>query len=263
MEKESIAAHEDFIGRDPKKFCKAFIEPSVVCDMILNNVSESFNNYIVNARGKHLIHMLEEIRISIMERQYRKLEEIKGNHDRICPNIKEKLDQMNVESRFCITHPAIGGKFEVDFHEDRFVVDIGARSCTCRRWDITGIPCPHGCAVINFLKEDVVDYVHEYYSLEKYKQVYADGLTPLNGEKMWPEAEGFPIKPPLVKKMPGRPKKKRKRDPLETSTSNRNKLRKVCKMTCQRCFQQGHNSRGCKNITVQKPIATQVYFFIL
>ncbi|XP_057793599.1 uncharacterized protein LOC131010195 [Salvia miltiorrhiza] len=257
MEKENAVAHEDFIGRDPKKFCKAFIEPAVVCDMILNNVSETFNGYILNARGKHLIHMLEEIRTSLMERQYRKLEEVRGNNDLLCPSIRKKLDKLNMDSRFCITHPALGGKFEVDLNEDRFVVDVGTRSCTCRQWDITGIPCPHGCAVINFLKEDVAGYVHEYYSLAKYKDAYAYGLPPLNGEKMWPRAEGYPVKPPLVKKMPGRPKKKRKRDPLETNPSNSNRLRKICKMTCQKCFQQGHNSRGCKNQPIEKPTATQ------
>ncbi|XP_057779015.1 uncharacterized protein LOC130997639 [Salvia miltiorrhiza] len=202
MEKENAVAHEDFIGRDPKKFCKAFIEPAVVCDMILNNVSETFNGYILNARGKHLIHMLEEIRTSLMDRQYRKLEEVRGNNDLLCPSIRKKLDKLNMDSRFCITHPALGGKFEVDLNEDRFVVDVGTRSCTCRQWDITGIPCPHGCAMINFLKEDVAGYVHEYYSLAKYKDAYAYGLPPLNGEKMWPRAEGYPVKPPLVKKMP-------------------------------------------------------------
>lgn len=50
-------AYEDFIGRDITKFCKVFINPDSVSDMILNNTSETFNGYILNARGKHCIHM--------------------------------------------------------------------------------------------------------------------------------------------------------------------------------------------------------------
>lgn len=45
--------------------------------MIDNNVSETFNGYIIRARSKHTIHMLEDIREALRERQYVKLEMIK------------------------------------------------------------------------------------------------------------------------------------------------------------------------------------------
>lgn len=37
--------------------------------MVDNNVSETFNGYIVCARSKHIIHMIEDIRGALRERE--------------------------------------------------------------------------------------------------------------------------------------------------------------------------------------------------
>ncbi|XP_057776145.1 uncharacterized protein LOC130994951 [Salvia miltiorrhiza] len=104
------------------------------------------------------------------------------------------------------------------------------------------------------MKEDPVDYVHECYTVEAYLKAYTYGLEPINGEKMWPKGVGYPVKPPLVRTMPGRPKKKRKRGQDEPDPKNPTRLRKIggVRMTCQRCLQPGHNTRGCKNEEVKK-----------
>ncbi|KAL6564263.1 hypothetical protein OROMI_015713 [Orobanche minor] len=87
-----------------------------------------------------------------------------------------------------------------------------------------------------------------------YKKAYSFGLPAINGERMWPKVVGNLVEPPLIRKMPGRPKKKRRRDQDEKDPQNPHRLRKVgVQMTCQRCFQIGQNSRSCKNEAVQKP----------
>ncbi|KAL1545789.1 hypothetical protein AAHA92_22473 [Salvia divinorum] len=193
------------------------------------------------------------IRTSLMERQYKKLQEVNNRTDVLCPKIRKKVEKLTYKSRHCVTVPALGGHFEVSLHERRFVVTPASRSCACRVWDITGIPCVHGCAVINFLNKSVESYVSDYFKLEKYKLAYGFGIPPLNGENLWPPAQGCRVIPPPVKKMPGRPKKMRKRDCFEKDHSRPHKLKKKCVMTCQRCLQQGHNSRSCKNAPVPKP----------
>ncbi|XP_047983687.1 uncharacterized protein LOC125224347 [Salvia hispanica] len=255
LEKEDGQAYADLMDKNPSKFCKAFLTPVQCSDAILNNVCECFNSYILEARNKHIIDMLEEIRIALMERLYRKNVEIKSaeRSSSICPKIRKKIEAMVYESRNCTTIPAIGGKFEVKHFQDRFVVIPTLRKCGCRKWELTGIPCVHGCAVINFLKQNMDDYVNEWFSVGKYKLAYGYGLPALNGEKLWPAAEGLPVIPPPIRKMPGRPKKVRRRDPYEKEPERPNKLRKTCQMTCQNCFQEGHNSRTCKNDTVHLP----------
>ena len=212
------------------------------------------NAYILEARSKHIIDMLEEMRTTLMERLYKKYVDIESyestSQSHLCPKVKKKIEAMIYESRNCTTIPAIGGRFEVSHFEDRFVVTPSLKQCGCRKWEITGIPCIHACAVINYLKQDVDEYVHEYFSLSKYKVAYGYGLPALNGEKLWPIGEGYPVIPPPVRSMPGRPKKVRRRDPFEKDPARPERLRKICVMTCQNCLQEGHNTRTCKNETV-------------
>lgn len=132
LKKENYAAHEDFIGRDTTKFCKAFINPSSLSDMIGNNTSETFNGYIIQAREKHVIHMLEEIRTSLMERHHRKQVELGDHKHRICPEIIRKLEKIKSFSRYCIPYQASEFQFEVENYGDRFVVDVRSRTCSCR-----------------------------------------------------------------------------------------------------------------------------------
>ncbi|XP_057809117.1 uncharacterized protein LOC131023590 [Salvia miltiorrhiza] len=253
MKQESEAAHDNFIERGPQKFCKAFISLSPISDMIDNNVSETFNGYVVNARGKLIIDMLEDIRCSLMARQFKKLSILDNWNDTICPQVRKKLESLKVHSRNCQVHPAMGGKFEVHHHEDKFVVVLESKTCTCRVWDSTGIPCVHAVSALAFLKQDPAAYIHEYFSVERYKMAYAFGLEPLNGKKMWPDAEGYTVLPPHIRRMPGRPKLKRKRDSDEVNPNDTNKLKKNgVTMTCRRCMQPGHNTRTCKNEPVEK-----------
>lgn len=59
--------------------------------MILNNISETFNGFIIHARGMHLIDMLEEIRVSVMERVHKLSGELRDYNHRICPKIVKKV----------------------------------------------------------------------------------------------------------------------------------------------------------------------------
>ncbi|XP_057784761.1 uncharacterized protein LOC131002283 [Salvia miltiorrhiza] len=251
LKQENSAAYDDFMSRDFHKFCKAFLSTNAFSDMIDNNISETFNGYILNARGKHVIHMCEEIRTSLMVRQVKKYKEMSVVDDRICPAVRKQLEKRREYSANCHTFPALGGKFEVHIEAGNFVVNLGGRSCTCRVWDLTGIPCIHAISAVHFMNLDPADFVHDFYTVRKYLQAYEVGLEPVRGANMWPEVVGSIVKPPEVRKMPGRPKKKRRRDPEEKNT---HKLSKHgVRMTCGKCHQEGHNIRGCKNEIVHKP----------
>ena len=38
-------------------------------------------------------------------------------------------------------------------------VEIKEQTCTCRTWEMLGIPCEHACAVIRFNGQNVVDFL--------------------------------------------------------------------------------------------------------
>ena len=56
-------------------------------DVIMNNLAETFNGYIINVRTKHLIYMLEDIKIALVQRLVLKRREIKKSYVVVCPRI--------------------------------------------------------------------------------------------------------------------------------------------------------------------------------
>lgn len=73
------AAAASFRAYTPKNFCRAFMNPSIKCDAITNNMAETFNGYIINARTKHLLYMLEDIRGALMQTVCTKRQEMEKN----------------------------------------------------------------------------------------------------------------------------------------------------------------------------------------
>ncbi len=77
-------------------------------------------------------------------------------------------------------------------------MDIEQQSCTCRRWDITGIPCHHAIAAISYMKLRPEDCFHNFYKKESYLKAYARGIEPCVSDRFWPKVN-FPLDPPPVK----------------------------------------------------------------
>ncbi|GJW26445.1 hypothetical protein Tco_0040256 [Tanacetum coccineum] len=64
-------AHKHLMDRHPESLSKAFFTTDKACDAVENGISECFNALIVDARRKPIINMLEDIRVSLMERMQR------------------------------------------------------------------------------------------------------------------------------------------------------------------------------------------------
>ncbi|XP_057769544.1 uncharacterized protein LOC130989579 [Salvia miltiorrhiza] len=255
MKEESMAAFEDFMGRDTSKFCKAFISTHPKSDSVDNNISECFNGYILNARGKHVIHMLEEIRSSLMVRQVQKFKTMSAVKGKLTPNVSKLLEKNLMVSAYCIALPAMYDSFQVHYEGDTFVVHVktgtsGQNKCSCREWDLTGIPCKHAVSAIKYMDRDPIDYVSDCFSVDTYLSGYEHGIKPIHGNKMWPQVEGDIVKPPPKTKNAWETEEKRVRAPQEKE--GRMTKHGVI-MTCSRCKQHGHNKRKCTNEPVKVP----------
>ncbi|KAL0411139.1 UNVERIFIED_CONTAM: hypothetical protein Slati_3703600, partial [Sesamum latifolium] len=132
-------------------------------------------------------------------------------------------------------------------------VDLGAKSCSCRKWQLSGIPSKHACCAIYYQKQDPVDYVHECYRVETYKKVYAPAIQPMSHEGLWSECCIIPPIPPNFGRGAGRPKKARRRESDEptlkkkkSKTPQLQKLRRNQKTVhCSSCGEPGHNTAKC------------------
>lgn len=88
-------------------------------------------------------------------------------------------------------------------------VDLAQRTCTCRRWDLCGLPCPHAIAAIFSKGYEPYQFVDEAYLQMKYMLAYEPPINPIPGVDEWEVVERL-IAPPNYTRGPGRPKMSRK-----------------------------------------------------
>ena len=119
-----------------------------------------------------------------------------------------------------------------------YVVNIPAKTCTCYRWQKSGIPCAHALSVSLNRKEQPETYTQHFYHLDAYRATYANAIFPPNADDATAtytvqddrdaesdsesESEsdsdsdsGDNLLPPNTRRAPGRPKKRRIRGATE------------------------------------------------
>ncbi|XP_012828496.1 PREDICTED: uncharacterized protein LOC105949723 [Erythranthe guttata] len=196
---------------------RAFFNTNSKCDALLNNMCESFNAMILRTRSLPIIDMLEAIRKTLMKRLHVKRDKMASHKGDICPNIQRQIEEWKKKSMEFIPNWNGKDQFEVaNCYCDRFKVHLGDKTCSCRKWQIYGIPYAHSILGMYYLGRKPEDYVEELYNKNTYMRVYIHLLDTLEGIESWPESENPPLLPPDIVKMPGRPKlHKRRRQPGE------------------------------------------------
>ncbi|XP_035846418.1 uncharacterized protein LOC118492469 [Helianthus annuus] len=247
-------ATQAFMSQNPKCFCRCYVSTEVKSDIIVNNMAETFNGYILQTRSKHIINMLEDIRVAIMSRLVTKHNEMSTKSVVVCPRIQKKLDKEKDWAYKCTVYPSSNTLFQVKYIDD-VSVDIKHKRCSCRKWDLTGIPCQHVCAVAGFLHRNAEEFVHPSYTKDIYLKSYEFTIPPVPSDKYWPSIES-PLEPPPVKVGPGRPKKNRKKDPHEVP--KKGKLsRHGMFMRCGNCKAKGHTRKACTEASAESSKQTK------
>ncbi|KAK8940462.1 hypothetical protein KSP39_PZI010501 [Platanthera zijinensis] len=242
------AAYEWVRARDPKNWARSHFSTWPKCDMLLNNLCESFNNVILKARDKPIITMLEIIRIIMMRRIHTQREKIFKSVGDICPAIQKIIENNKKGVQDYILEWNGKEKFEVKgWAGDIWIVDLTSQSCSCRKWDLSGIPCVHAIACIFFKREKVEDYVDHWFKKTTFLKAYDHMLNPIKGQGEWPRCNLNLVVPWNTKpKLRGRPSKHaRRKDEDEKSNMKYGINRIGTKYSCSNCGLIGHNKKSC------------------
>jgi hypothetical protein len=233
--------------------------------MLLNNLCEVFNSKLIEGRDKPIISCLEYIREYMMKRICNVVKAQSKCVGPLTPTATKLLDGYCEMAKEYTARWNGGNKYQVQGPwEDQHVVDMDARECSCRKWELTGIPCKHVIAVL-YDKADNGDnvgelytYVHRVHWLQTWKAAYSFKIDPIKGRLMWPISDSpMKITPPPHHTQPGRPKRKRRQSMEERSERQRQQLhgssasgsnlsRRFIRIRCGKCKNFGHNARTCK-----------------
>ncbi|KAM0926804.1 hypothetical protein ACQ4PT_003002 [Festuca glaucescens] len=246
----------DWLGElAPNTWVRAFQSDTSKCDILLNNNCEVFNKYILEARELAIMSMIDRIKGQISTRIYSKNEEALKCTSSICPKIQKKLD-INIElSNECYVKAHGDEVFSVESNGTMYVVKLSVKSCSCRRWALTGIPCSHVIACLRHERKSPIDMVHHCYSVQAFQRAYAHKIMPCRDKKEWQKMNGCQILPPLYIKKVGRPTRNRKKQPEEVAATQGGTriTRHGLVIHCRHCGLPGHNRGGCADLKAGLP----------
>jgi hypothetical protein len=197
---------------------------AIKCDHINNNLAESFNNRIKDLKDLPVHDMVDQIRIMIMrlwELRARIGDKLQGQ-DKLPAVVQQVVNRSRGLAHLCVVKSSLhGGEVRDTKTTRRHVVDTENKECSCLEWQHTGKPCEHA---IIFLaskpKLNMHPYLHEYYSVEKFRAAYAQPIPPLTDQSQWPEVNiEFSLCAPLTRRKAGWPKQSRYKPWFEPSAN--------------------------------------------
>ncbi|XP_049409139.1 uncharacterized protein LOC125872451 [Solanum stenotomum] len=166
-------------------WCRVFFDTICKNSKVENNLVESFNSWILEARHKPIIGMLEDIRINVMTKFVKNEDELMTWNCDWSPIAIEMYNEFLKIANVCELNFNGDDGFEVSEGNDRHIVNLAAKKCTCRVWDLTGIPCPHSIKAFLYKNLDPLEEIHWWYSKEAYLLTYHCKLQPVPGQKFW------------------------------------------------------------------------------
>ncbi|XP_019225654.1 PREDICTED: uncharacterized protein LOC109207228 [Nicotiana attenuata] len=168
VDDDGTKAVEDLLKYPPKYWSRAFFDTVCKNQYVDNNLTESFNACILQARHKPIIKMLEDIRIKVMNMITGHEAEVMSWGNEYSPKTMELYNQFLRIALKCHVNGSADHGYEVTESSDRHIVNLRLRKCTCRAWDLCGIPSPHPICALLHKKVDPLSQIHWYLTKETY-----------------------------------------------------------------------------------------------
>ncbi|GJT84620.1 mutator type transposase [Tanacetum coccineum] len=233
---------------------RAYFSSKAHCDLLINNICEVFNRQLLEARDSPIITALEHVREYLMKRIVVVQKIIEKCDDPLTPAVVRVFDIIKEASSEYIVDWNGADQYQVKgYLQEQYVVNLNQRTCSCRKWEISGIPCKHAIAAIHDMADNgndvgiLEDWVHDSYKLATWKVAYSHKVNPVNSRELWSKFDcPTTLLPPKIHPQIGRPPKKRKKSKGEIVMVKGNKLTRQGKtVTCSLCHAAGHNKRSC------------------
>ncbi|XP_044500467.1 uncharacterized protein LOC123221657 isoform X2 [Mangifera indica] len=235
----SLEAYNWIMQSEPQNWANAFFQGARY-NHIASNFGELFYSWVSDAHELPITQMVDMIRSKIMELTYTRRADSNLWMTRMTPSMEEKLEKEDLKVRNLQVLLSTGSTCEVrgDTVE---VVDMDHWDCTCKGWQLTGLPCCHAIAVISCIGRSPYDYCSRYFTTEMYRVTYSETVHPIpdldRPAQSDPSQVAVTVTPPPTRRPPGRPttKKSGSQDVMKRQ------------LQCSRCRGLGHNKSTCKD----------------
>ncbi|CAL8990983.1 unnamed protein product [Prunus brigantina] len=235
----SPEAYNWVIQSGPEHWANAF-SGGARYNHMTSNFGQQFYSWVSEAHELPITQMIDVLRGKTMEAFYSRRVESNQWVTRLTPSKEEKLQKETTIARSLQVLLSQGSTFEVR-GESVDIVDIDHWDCSCKGWQLTGLPCCHAIAVFECIGRNPYDYCSRYFTVESYRSTYAESIHPVpNVDRPLPSESSLAavtVTPPPTRRPPGRPKMKQ----AESLDIIKRQLQ------CSKCKGLGHNKKTCKD----------------
>ncbi|XP_065855345.1 uncharacterized protein [Euphorbia lathyris] len=246
----SKEAAEHLVSYPPQRWCMVYFSGRSKDMIVTNNHVESFNAWIKVPREKSIYKLLDGIRLEVMGKLKDCAKEATKWKKEWSPKCMKVYNLNSEIAQMCRVEWNGDDGYEVSEGQDKHAVMLEKKLCTCREWELSGIPCPYAICALRHKRMDPLKEISMFYHISTFKKTYSSKLQPVRGKAFWNVDAFEPILPPPIVRMPGRPKKKRVREATEPDRqSQTQKLSRAGhKKKCSKCGVFGHNNLKCKGV---------------
>lgn len=236
----SLEAYNWILQSEPQNWANAFFEGARYNHMT-SNFGEMFYSWVSEAHELPITQMVDLIRVKIMELIYTRRADSDQWLTRLTPSMEEKLEKDGHKAHTLQVLLSAGNTFEVR-GDSIEVVDVDHWDCTCKGWQLTGLPCSHAIAVLECLVRSPYDFCSRYFTTESYRLTYSESVHPVPQVDLPIQKRSLQasvtVTPPPTRRPPGRPTSKRYGSPEVMKRQ----------LQCSRCKGLGHNKSTCKEL---------------
>ncbi|XP_017231450.1 uncharacterized protein LOC108205860 [Daucus carota subsp. sativus] len=211
---------------------------------ISSDFGRPFYSWVSDAKELPITQMVDSLRGKLMELFYKRRIDSSQWETKLTLSMEEKLkNEISKAHSLQVTH-LHDSTFEVR-SESVDIVNIEHWDCSCKSWQITGLPCCHAVALIKLLDRSPYDYCFRYFTAESYRATYSESINPIpnvEGTVMSePTETAFIVTPPPTKSPSPKVGKRRKQD------GTFDIIRRT--LQCSKCKGLGHNKRACSKVS--------------
>jgi hypothetical protein len=210
-------------------------------------VTELLYNWALECHELPVVQMMEHIRLQLTSWFNNRREIGMSWTSILVPSAEKRVLEAIADAPCYQVLRANEVEFEIVSTERTNIVDIRSRVCSCRRWQLYGLPCAHAAAALISCGQNAHLFAEPCFTVASYRETYSEMINPIPDKSQWRElgegTEGgvarvdISIRPPKTRRPPGRPKKKVLR------VENFKRPKRV--VQCGRCHLLGHSQKKC------------------
>ncbi|XP_024021641.1 uncharacterized protein LOC112091675 [Morus notabilis] len=148
-------------------------------------MSESVNAMLKDVRDYLVIALFNFIQANMSEWFNNRRVEVSKTKTLLTPSVEKTLRERHNKAGFLTATRLNTVEFQVTGGEANAIVNIGARSCTCRVFDLEQIPCEHAISCCREAGMSLYDLCSKYYRTEVWALAYAETIYPVPDTSQW------------------------------------------------------------------------------